>query len=330
MKRIPDRRLKEKKPKEKKPGRTPIAKKIFLIGLFLIAQVIFLNSDFFRLHTVEISGCERIPNEDIVEAAKFPWGTNIVFLDLLPYKDLIEKLLWIKSVSLAKIYPGGVYIEVKERTPAISVRSKDNNKWFEMDEEGVVLAEQKKGILSDLPHLIVSDKLKVGQRLDSFDIDTIIKFYTWLSPEMSKNIKDFKVEGNSLLSFRYNAGTRIIDVKLGKLENVEQKIDVFNKILRELVGKIGVIEYIDLRYREPVVKINDGQTSIKSESSKSDETVSSDDAKKPVSDDKPVNTDQTNQADSQVQQGQAVNPVIQDNSSPSVSPDSVSQPGDTR
>jgi cell division protein FtsQ len=256
----------EKSQKGKRYGNVPSAKKVFLLGIFIVAQIIFVNSDFFKLRTVEIIGGERISKDEFLKTLKVPWGSNVAFLSLEPYKSRIERMLWVKSVQVRKLYPGGLVIDVKERNPVICIaRQSDQESWYSVDEEGVVLKHLPADKGAELPHLLVADEIKVGGKIESSKVDAIMKFLTHLSAEMNRSIQDYLIEGDSSLSFRYRCNEKLIDVKLGKLENVEEKMGVFQKILAQMEGKTKSLEYIDLRYKEPVVKMSEAGTGEKKE-----------------------------------------------------------------
>jgi cell division septal protein FtsQ len=256
----------EKSQKGKRYRTVPSAKKVFLIGIFVIAQVIFLSSDFFKLRTVEVTGSERISQEEFMKTIKVPWGSNIAFLSLEPFRSRLEKMLWVKGVQVKKIYPGGLKIQVKERNPVICAASAgDMETWYSIDEEGVVLGLLSQDSKAELPHLVMSQDMKVGGKIEGAKVGTILTFLTYLSPETNRSIKDYMIEGDSQLSFRYLCGEKLIGVKLGKLENIEEKMGVFQKILNQMEGKTKNLEYIDLRYTEPVVKMSEAGVEEKKE-----------------------------------------------------------------
>ncbi len=250
------RRPLEKVQKGKRTQATPVAKKIFLLTIFVIAQVIFINSDFFKLRSIEITGIDRVSHKEILDTACLPWGANVMFLDVDLFTSKIRKMLWIKQVKLNKTYPGGMHIDIRERIPVVKVAGeKQPERWFTVDDEGVVLAEVPRDDGKGLPHLVVTEPVQVGGLIERSKVENITKFYTWLSPDMNKKIKDFMIAEDFLISFHYLLPDHVIEVKLGKLEDMNTKIEVFQKILTQMEGKSKELEYIDLRYKEPVVKM---------------------------------------------------------------------------
>ncbi len=231
---------------------------VFLLSIFVIAQMIFFTSDFFALRTIEINGSDKISHEEIVQTAGFPLGNNILFLNSDLYRNKIGKILWIKDVHLEKIYPGGVRITVTERNPVISVScQRDAGTRFAVDDEGVILSEVNKDKDKDLPNLQLPEEIKVGNRIDKSLIKTILTFFTWLSPDMAAQVTTFTIEKSSQISFYFLLNDHPVEVKIGDLQDVKQKIEILQKILDEMKGKSQQLVYIDLRYKEPVVRMND-------------------------------------------------------------------------
>ncbi|MGV8123247.1 MAG: cell division protein FtsQ/DivIB [Candidatus Xenobiia bacterium LiM19] len=266
------RRPLEKVQKGRRSHATPVAKKIFLLTIFVIAQVIFINSDFFKLRSIEINGIDRVTHKEILDAASLPWGANIMYLNVDVFTAKIKKMLWIKQVTLNKTYPGGVHIDVKERVPVVKVAGKKQpERWFSVDDEGVVLAEVPRDDGKGLPHLVVDEPVQVGSLIERSKVDNITKFYTWLSSDMNKKISDFMIGEDYLISFHYFLTDHMIEVKLGKLEDMNTKIEVFQKILTQMEGKSRELEYIDLRYKEPVVKMKQAKNATPDDEEKKKE-----------------------------------------------------------
>lgn len=267
------RRPQDKNQRRKKAKSTSVAKTIFLLSIFVIAQIIFLNSDFFKLRTVEILGSERVSNDEIIEIAGFPWGDNVLSLDIGQFSKKIEGILWIKKVKLTKIFPGGIKIAVTERNPVISVAYKGkNDKRFAVDDDGVILYSIENDTDRDLPNLLVDHEIRIGDKVDRANIGTVLKFYTWLNREMARRITALTIEKDSQISFIYLCKDHPIEVRIGGLEDVKRKMDILQKILFQMEGKSNQIEYVDLRYNEPVVRVIEKKGDETNKDKKNDST----------------------------------------------------------
>lgn len=250
------RRNIEKTYRKKKTRTIPTAKIIFLLSIFVVSQVIFFNSDFFRLRTIVIDGARRVSNDDIIKAAGFPWGKNVMTLQLEQCRKKISDMLWIKNVALTKIFPGGVKITVEERAPVIAAAWKGKeDRSFAVDAEGIILCPLSEAHEQNLPLLLVDKEIKQGDKIERSQVELVSKSLTWFSPEISKNICSFMIDKNSSISFNYLLGKKQVEVKLGELDNVTEKMAILDKITKEMAGKGQQVMYVDLRYKEPVVKL---------------------------------------------------------------------------
>lgn len=100
------------------------------------------SSDFFSLRSVEVSGTERTPVEDIkrivTASAEKPGVWNA---DLGDIRAKIEKFPFVKSAAVSRMLPGGIRVNITERVPAAVVQL--NSGKYLVDSEGMLLAAVK-------------------------------------------------------------------------------------------------------------------------------------------------------------------------------------------
>ncbi len=71
----------------------------------------------FRLRTVEVSGNERYPTDEMVEASGIRLNTNLLFIDTEEAeRKIAEAFPYIRNVTVAKAYPDRIRITVMEDT----------------------------------------------------------------------------------------------------------------------------------------------------------------------------------------------------------------------
>ena len=76
-----------------------------------------------------------------------------------------------------------------------------------------------------------------------------------ISKENKKNIRYYKIDEGGYISFIYDTGKRTFEVKIGEAENATEKMKIFDAMKEQMGDQINYLEYIDLRYSEPVVKL---------------------------------------------------------------------------
>lgn len=223
-----------------------------LIILFLgLTLFIILKSNFFNIKQVEVFVTNRLDcaNQTQLKDSSELFMKNIFFINSDHVeKKIKEKYICVKNITLTKNFVDKVEINVSGREPAaylIATPSAQQATSFLMDDEGVVFSKDVNNLT--IPTIFVNiTNFSLGQKLEeaaeSLKILDKIKTYG-----LDKKIS--AVEDNSLIIHSnpkviFSLGTNI-DKQLASLQLIldKAKIDDVN------------IEFIDLRFDKPVVKI---------------------------------------------------------------------------
>ena len=154
-------------------------------------------------------------------------------MDINHLRKEIEKIDWVKNVTIRRSYPDEVKIYIEEHIP-IAIWNDD----YYLDEFGKIFSANK--IDSDLP-LITS----VTNRNN-----IIFKYFILLSKSISDNKineKIIKIQENEIRSLSAHLLSGI-KVKFGS-SNITEKINIFFKAYKTLNSSdLKKIRYIDMRY----------------------------------------------------------------------------------
>lgn len=113
-----------------------------------------MNSPYFHLKTLKISGLRLVPEERIISAVNKGKGTmNIFSLNPKEIRREILKESWINDVSVKRIFPDTLVVEVEERIPVARIHLADGE--YLLDRNGVPFVRHD-GRFPDLP-LILGD-----------------------------------------------------------------------------------------------------------------------------------------------------------------------------
>jgi cell division protein FtsQ len=264
-------------PSHKPSPSAVLAKKIFIVFLFLIAQTLFYYSDFFKLQHIKVYGNRMVSSDKILQVADIPMDHNIVTLPMnLFEKNLTGKIHWIKTVKVRWALPGKVNIYVIERTPCILVKQNGSaDQWFTCDEKGMVLYEAPSEDQSKFPRLIINGNLAIGKLISENDISSALTLYKEL-PEIIKNdVNAFLVEENGEVIILAQRLEKPFKIKVGKVKNLKPKMERLSAIISMINEKSIAFEYIDLRFNEPVIlPISDKPKTPVKEKSKGEENNS--------------------------------------------------------
>ncbi len=249
---------------------------IFLL-IFLSAFLI-LHSNIFTIRSIDVTsekiGC--VDNQNIKESAQI-LGQNIIFTNFSKLEDLKKKFFCIKSVTISKSFPNKVNLSVFGREPAailVSLKYDESTKSGELI-KGFIEASASADIHFSADHsnenLVVDDEgivystnvdqinvpkvyrtqvnLSLGQKIKEGLISNTLKILK-MAKIFGINVNESKITMEDLLLI--NATPRII-VKLD--DNIDSQIASLQLILQKAKMDEENLEFIDLRFDKPVVRI---------------------------------------------------------------------------
>ncbi len=231
-------------------------RKMFLLSIFLLSQIIFLTSSSFLLNSIEIKGLDRINGKEVEQHCKPPFGHLIWFTKTDSINQRILSIPWIKESKIKKIYPNKLSISLSERELVlVEANLKNPNKWYGIDSDGYILTEMDSKKINNFPKIVTNEEIILHSRVNKLHIKSILLVNSIISKENKKNIKYYKIDEGGYISFIYDTGKRTFEVKIGEAEDAPEKMKIFDAMKEQMGSQINYLEYIDLRYSEPVVKL---------------------------------------------------------------------------
>lgn len=234
-----------------------------LFNLILIV-IIFLGLIFITgssLRTLKTLDYFKIKDIVIKETASvdlsYLKGRNILSVNLKEESRYASQLYPdYKKVRLMRILPNRLFVDFIRRRPLAYIKL---YRYFCVDEDAVLFDIPDSG-KEDLPVISGLDTKifgpKVGQKYNIKELETSLE----IIKEVQKNklLKDYKIKkidvaSLSNTSFFTASG---LEVKLGQ-DNIKDKINILSGLLLQVKNDLGNIKYIDLRFKEPVIKLND-------------------------------------------------------------------------
>jgi cell division septal protein FtsQ len=206
------------------------------VAAVAVIAALLLNSPFFNINAVEFSGNSIVSEEQI--KGKLGFGAerplNYFLLNKKSCEELIAKIPYIKSVSVAKIFPDKLLVSVVERTVRCYVEYTNMDMFLLIDEEGMVL-EVHSYMRLKLP-------LVVGLSYNSFSVGE------YLNADDAENFNNVviisrlfeKYEFDDLLKIDVSDKNEIhlfikgVDVKFGSLEDADRKISTLKLEIQNL------------------------------------------------------------------------------------------------
>jgi len=259
-----------KRARHKRPSRSAmVVRKVFIVCLFALSQLLFYYSDFFKLRYVYVHGNTRVPQKTIIETANIPMEQNIVTLPLAEFRKRLDTIHWLSDVKIKWNVPGRVDIYVVERTPTILVRRMSKpSQWYTCDDEGMVLQKAVPRDKKRYPLLVIEDKIEISKKIPADKVKTARKLDPQVPDEIKKNALYYYVDERleSIIFCREEG--RLYKIKIGKIENIEHKMKVLMALMNLIKDRGVEVEYIDVRFDEPVFK----QVQAKTKTGENDST----------------------------------------------------------
>jgi len=246
--------------KEKKKKKSPFLKfllSFFLLGLLGIGGYYFLSLPIWKIQEVVVTGTKILSAEEIRSLSGIPYGENLFWADFTHAQKNLEKISAIEKFNFYRIPPGTVLIKIKEREPIAVVILE--NKSAVVDREGYLLNRSPKISLSisNLEELPVISGISTYELIGEEKINPRVAYLLPnLILELSRSLGSHKIHlelGNfENMSFLLDD---LLRVKIGRDENLSEKIEILKGLLKELAGRWGQVEYVDVRFpNNPVVK----------------------------------------------------------------------------
>lgn len=210
------------------------------------------NLDYFKVREVVVSSGE--------ESSDFAYfkGQGIFNIDLDSEAGRIWQLYpSYKRVMIIRVLPNRLFIKFVKRQPLAYVKL---YRYFCVDEELVILDAPGGSEGGDLPVILGLETRifgpKVGRRYNVPELALAVGIIN----EIQKNrlnryikVKTINVSDAANAFFITDSG---IEVRVGR-ENAKSRIAVLRDILSHSRNELSNIKYIDLRFKDPVIKLKE-------------------------------------------------------------------------
>lgn len=232
-----------------RPGKSKsnVVEQVCIVLLLLIAGYVLLNSSFFNIREILVTGNKSLTVKEITDASGIPIGENIFKVDLREATSRLKLLPVIKEVRLERHFPGRVRIEVTEREPvALVSRGGD---FYGLDDTGVCIGRFNAAF--PLPVVTGAGSApKPGGVLKTEGFSTAVLVLKYLDKNLVSQLAEIHVTPSKTVEAYTTEGVKIY---FGRPEMLAEKNMMLCGILKTLGGRKVV--YIDLTAaKRPVVK----------------------------------------------------------------------------
>ncbi|GMA99694.1 FtsQ-type POTRA domain-containing protein [Pelosinus sp. IPA-1] len=225
---------------------------LILVLVILIAGLLFIKSSYFTVGAVVVEGNHYVTVEDVYQIAEIPEKLNIFNLNAADIRTRLLHDLRISEVDVSRKFPATIVISIKERKPTAYVAGSYG--FLELDQQGVVLAVVKNIKKMNVPIItgIRLDDEYVGDKIENPGIKSILYYLSLLNEEVLNQISEVNVTSPEQIN-AYTISS--VHIRLGSSDRLSDKAKLTNDILYEIGNKKMMVEYLDLTYASPFIKI---------------------------------------------------------------------------
>lgn len=253
-----------------------IPKKIIIIFVFIIlfvASIIYLKDslrslDYFRVKDVVVDS-EGRGDFSYLE------GRNIFDIDITGEADYISQAYpGYKRIKLIRVLPNRIFIDFIKRKPLAILKL---YRLFSIDDELVLFETGNEAGMTELPLIIgLETKIfgpKAGTRYNIKELNVAMEILK--SIQTNRTLKDYGIKKIEVHNANYFTcfigvpwafygnsqkqpaqGSYVLQIKFNR-EAIQDKIDILAGLCSQIKNDLSRVSYIDLRFKEPVIKFND-------------------------------------------------------------------------
>lgn len=224
-----------------------------LIGLFSILMLIFIiNSPLLKIGYVKVTGNSYLPREDVLQIARLKEPLNIFSVQTDVVQNYLQSDLRIDTAKVWRDFPNCLNIEITERLPVAVMNC--NYGYVNLDKNSVVIdvyTDAKKIQKPIITGIILQD-VYIGDNINNDTVKKVLIYLNLLGDDVLGQIRQINIADSEHIDLYTVKGTKII---LGDLENAEKTAEKTQEIFNDMSSAAIPIEYIDLSYSRPVLKI---------------------------------------------------------------------------
>lgn len=214
----------------------------------------FVYVPFFTLNEIKLDGAKYLTQEDILRIGDIYMGEQLFRLETDVVQSRLSKDLRIEEVSVRRKLPHTLEIKIKERRPLATIAC--NYGYLDLDTNGIVIDSYKTIKTMQIPMITgatVQD-LYIGDEIDDELVKKILDFLKRLNEDTLNRLSEIAiVEADYIVM--YSATERPVQIRIGKLERLDEKARLTEDFLRDLETNPHPVEYVDFNYTAPFIKL---------------------------------------------------------------------------
>lgn len=225
---------------------------LIIFALFLLGGYVLLHQSWLSFGTIYITGAEKMSREEILFLTGLKEPVNLFIVDRDAVHKSLASDLRIKNASVGYELPNILHIDIEEKKPIFYVMSSYG--YVALDMEGVVI--NAAGNIKDAAAPVVSGvsigSEFVGDQITKGEVAQLIVFLNMLDQSAQNNISEINVSPEGKVKIFDLPGRWYL---MGDIDGLGQKAKSFSAMVKEFSKKNLSVEFADLSYSKPYIKI---------------------------------------------------------------------------
>ena len=219
-------------------------------GVFFLGKKMLYKSGYFVVESVRITGNHYIDQKNIQTFAKIDLNQSMFDVDLANITINLLRNPYIRGVSVTRVLPSTILIDVQEREPVFYLVDKSV---YMVDETGKVLKKLPRMPMGKLP-------IVTGVKLDEFRQDSTALFASLRLVKQIHEVDETLVPLISEINYTKHKSPEFVlvngaaRVKIGKL-NHYSRLFLLSQLLNKqpMIDKLATIRTIDLTFADRII-----------------------------------------------------------------------------
>ena len=227
-----------------------------IIFLVVSAAVLsfFVYVPFFTLNEIRLDGAKYLTEEDILRIGNIYMGEPLFQLETDVVQSRLSKDLRVEEVSVRRRLPHTLEIKLKERRPLATIIC--DYGYLDLDRNGMVLDSYKTIKTMKIPMITGTSArdMYIGDTIDDELVKKVLDFLQRLNEETLNQLSEIAIVEQDYIVM-YTATERAVQIRIGKLERLDEKARLTEDFLRDLATNPHPVEYVDFNYTAPFIKL---------------------------------------------------------------------------
>lgn len=214
----------------------------------------FVYVPFFTLSEIKLVGAKYLTQEDILKVGNIYMGEPLFQLETDVVQSRLSKDLRIEEVTVRRHLPHTLEVKVKERRPLATIQC--DYGYLDLDRSGIVLDSYKTLKTMQIPMITGANvrDLYIGDEVEDELIRKILDFLQRLNEDTLNRLSEIAIVDLDYVVM-YSATERPVQIRIGKLERLDEKARLTEDFLRDLETNPHPVEYVDFNYTAPFIKL---------------------------------------------------------------------------